>query len=550
MDDAVSGADDYSSLSEVEIVRREAAKATLPEPLGEEVKPFGDERDTEVARHLTALAHADDRARSQAPSGPALFTDIANSTIPVDDAVSGADDYSSLSEVEIVRREAAKATLPEPLGEPSLGETLDDVALFLSRFLCFESAAQSVAVSLWIVGTYVFDVFDVTPYLHIKSPEKRSGKSLLLEVLEMLCRRPILASNISPAALYRIVDRGHRSDDDVPPTLLLDEVDAVFPKGRSNDPQKEDLRGLLNAGYRKSGRVYRSNQRGGIEEFSAFSPKALAGIGDLPDTLSDRCIVIALQRKPRSVVVERFRRRLIEPEAAELSKRITAATSGLPVVLRNMFPELPDDINDREQDTWELLMAIADHAGGEWPDAARAAASAIAGATADDAESIGQRLLSDLSTVWAVDEPAIGSKALCGRLHDLEEAPWKDWYGRSFNERDLATRLKPFGVSSTDVKWLGTTLKGYRRDDLYPVWLRYIQATGATEATPQPQQGESQNSQGQPKGNLGNRELPQLPPAEPGATTETPSAAGDIALVAPVAPYSDTDTVDDLPSPW
>src|SRR4029077_18577129 len=103
------------------------------------------------------------------------------------------------------------------------------------------SDAQADAVTLWAAHTHVSDAFGCTPYLAISSPEKRSGKTRLLEVLELLVHEPLPTANISDAALFRAIS-------ELGPTLLLDEVDAIFgPKARD----REDLRGMLNAGYRR-----------------------------------------------------------------------------------------------------------------------------------------------------------------------------------------------------------------------------------------------------------------------------------------------------------
>lgn len=393
--------------SELETIRRHNAEIEPRQPVGEKAERFGDERDDEVAR---LLARNDDFVKA-----------------------------------------------------------LDGVNEFLRRFLHFENDAQASAVTLWIIGTYVFDAFDVTPYLHIKSPQKRSGKSLLLELLELLSSQALLSMNVSPAALYRLVD-------DRRPTLLLDEIDTAFPKGRSSDPAKEYLRGLLNAGYRKSGLVYRATKHGKIEEFSAYCPKAFAGIGDLPDTVADRCIVIALQSKPRAVTVERFRSRIIGPEAADLAAVITGVTAGITPILEESFPHLPDELNDREQDSWELLLAIADYAGDHWPETARAAAIALSSDALQSTETIAQKLLTDMADVWGTDEASIPTSILLERLHDLEESPWGDWAGRPFSSRHLAKMLRPYGVSSSTIRHGDKTLKGYRKDALCPVWDRYIPA--------------------------------------------------------------------------
>jgi len=373
-------------------------------------------------------------------------------------------------------------TIPPDTAAPSLAEVLEDVVAFFDRFMYFEKDEQCHALALWTIGTFVFEAFDIVAYVHIKSPEKRAGKTLCLDILEMLCNDAIAAANISPAALYRIVEKRR-------PTLLLDEVDAIFTKGRAADPSKEELRGLLNAGYRKGKKVFRANRKGDVEEFSPFCPKALAGIGDLPDTVADRSIVVALQRKPRSVTKERFRQRFVAPDALDLHDRIRQATSGIEDTLSDAFPDLPDELNDREQDTWEVLFAIADLAGGGWPKRARKSSKSLSLDALDNTETIGQLLLADIREVWGKDEEVLASKVVLERLHLREESPWGDWYGNPIKARFLAEKLKPYGVRSKQAKIDGVNLRGYRLKDLIPVFERYLDATDATSATTQSYQG-------------------------------------------------------------
>jgi hypothetical protein len=176
---------------------------------------------------------------------------------------------------------------------------LGDVVHFVRRFVVV-SAEQADTLALWAAHTHGITAFDTTPYLAIVSPEKRSGKTRLLEVLELLVHEGLPTANTSDAALFRSISQ-------LTPTVLLDEVDAVF-KSR----EREDLRGLLNAGYRRGAKVRRMGgpRNTTLEEFDVFCAKAFAGIGTcLPDTILDRAITIALQRKTRDEVVERFRRR-------------------------------------------------------------------------------------------------------------------------------------------------------------------------------------------------------------------------------------------------
>jgi hypothetical protein len=76
---------------------------------------------------------------------------------------------------------------------------LEDTRHFIRRFLVI-SDAQAVALCLFILYTYAAEQFECAPYLQITSAEKRSGKSRLLEVLELLVNRPWLTSRTSAAA--------------------------------------------------------------------------------------------------------------------------------------------------------------------------------------------------------------------------------------------------------------------------------------------------------------------------------------------------------------
>jgi hypothetical protein len=188
----------------------------------------------------------------------------------------------------------SKVKAPLPVGHvrPALAHVLDAVCEFLSRFIVFPSKAAVHAVALFIAATWVADAFDVAPYVIVTGPEKRTGKSRLLEVIALLVRSPVLAASITEAALFRVID-----SQSPPPTVLIDEADAIFAKRAES---VEGLRAVINAGHRRGAKVYRmAGARGDkLQEFSAFGPKVLSGIGDFaPDTVADRSIAIHLQRK-------------------------------------------------------------------------------------------------------------------------------------------------------------------------------------------------------------------------------------------------------------
>src|SRR5688572_10216319 len=173
-------------------------------------------------------------------------------------------------------------------------ELLDGLSGLLRRHVVLPLwVAETLA--LWTLHTYAFGFRTVTTYVGVVSPEKRCGKTTLLTLLSKLAKRALVAANISPPALFRVIER-------VQPTLLIDEADT-FLQG------KEELRGILNAGYNMdSAYVVRIDPTiwTGLTKFSCWCPKVIAAIGELPETLADRCIVVPMQRKRAGEVCERL----------------------------------------------------------------------------------------------------------------------------------------------------------------------------------------------------------------------------------------------------
>jgi hypothetical protein len=214
------------------------------------------------------------------------------------------------------RRGVSRRTMIEEAKEtPDLSgdEVMNRLVAFIRKFVAV-SVAQANIIALWIVHTHAFDAADATPYLSITSAEKRSGKTRLLEVMSPLVARPWFTGRVTAAVLVRKVAAET-------PALLLDESDAAFKGDRE---YAETLRGVLNAGYRRGGVTSLCVGQGanlGYKDFQVFSPKAVAGIGNLPDTVADRAIPIELKRRKPGEHVERFRFRKVEDESVETARR-------------------------------------------------------------------------------------------------------------------------------------------------------------------------------------------------------------------------------------
>ncbi len=345
---------------------------------------------------------------------------------------------------------------------------LDETSAFIRRFVLLSEVAARVA-ALWIIHTYAIVVAECTPYLAISSPEKRSGKSRLLEVLATLVANPWYTGRVTAAVLYRKIDAES-------PTLLLDESDAAF---KSGEEYAEALRGILNTGHRRGGKTTCCVRKGeGIsyQDFSTFAPKTIAGIGKLPDTIADRSIPFQLKRKTRLEKVERFRLRNVRPEAERLRERLEAWVTQHLNALRDARPELPISLTDRQQDGAEPLLAIADAAGGEWPWYARSALVELCCDPQAADDSIGTRLLSDIRQIFkAQDTDRLPSAELASALAGIETSPWGEWcHGKPITADRVARQLKPFDIRPKNIRFEEEILKGYEISDFEDAWARYL----------------------------------------------------------------------------
>lgn len=338
----------------------------------------------------------------------------------------------------------------------------------LTRYVVFPNTESTDAVTLWIAATHGQEAWEHAPRLVFTSPEKRCGKSRAMDLGAGTCHDPLITVNATAPAVFRSIG------DDDPPTLLVDEADSIFGTKRSAE-NNEDLRALINAGHQRNRPCRRCvGPHQTPTDFPTFAMAMLASIGDLPDTVMDRAVVIRMRRRAPDEQIAPFRtRRDAVPLGAlreELSRWIRAHVDEL----RDAEPQMP--VEDRAADTWEPLIAVADLASGDWPKRARAAAARLT-TEADEVAaetSLGVRLLADLRTIFA-GEHSLYSTSILVRLHQLDEAPWGNLFGYPLDSRGLAKRLRAFGVRSKDVReGGGKNLKGYSSDELHEAWVRYL----------------------------------------------------------------------------
>lgn len=358
---------------------------------------------------------------------------------------------------------------PEPWPELVDGAALlDEIANTLRRYIAADAEALN-AVALWCVFAHAHDAFGFSPLLAISSPAPECGKTTLLSLIAALVPKPVPASNITSAAVFRTIEKWA-------PTLLVDEADS-FMHGN------EELRGILNSGHSKTGAFVIRTVGDDYEpkQFRTWAPKAIALIGKLSVTLASRAIHIQLRRATLAEAPEPLR--IDRLDLTQLQRQAARWAADHLDGLRAADPELPVDFSCRAADNWRPIIAIGDLAGGAWPKQARTAAKALAGV--DEGVTRGIELLTDIRAVF--DErrlDQIASATLVGGLVEMEDRPWPEWrHGKPITTTGIARLLKSFKIKPTKWKDDGITVRGYRKIDFNDSFNRYLGDQPAPAAT-------------------------------------------------------------------
>jgi hypothetical protein len=378
----------------------------------------------------------------------------------------------------------AKEAVLEP--EPTYGsELLNELRAQVAQFVILPSPQALDAVTLWVAATHLQPAWQHAPRLAVVGPAKRCGKSRLLDVLTETVHEPMLTINTTPAAIFRSIT-------DEPPTLLVDEADTLFGTPKMAE-KNEEMRGLLNAGHQRNRyvtRVVGSDHT--PHKFATFAMAALAGIGDLPDTIMDRSVVIRMRRRAEGESVKPFRSRRDTPALHDLRDRIAAWTRPLLDEAADREPAMP--VEDRAADTWEPLVIVADLAAGPWPCRARAACAQMvtAEAAAEEDHPSGARILADIRRVFAAQREvdSLSTDELLHHLRQDLEGPWAEWGRNGLSPRDLSSMLREFDIRPGNVRLAdGTQRKGYTRKKFLDAWRRYCPTVHPVDTGPARSEG-------------------------------------------------------------
>ena len=371
---------------------------------------------------------------------------------------------------EEVDRTPEVVTEVEPFSEEVDGAMLlNTISEKLTKHVILPFCAAA-AIALWTLLTYCSDAFRVLPILGLTSPVKRCGKTTLLEVLQGLVNKGLTASNISPAAVFRTIDKYH-------PTLLIDEADTFL---RDN----EELRGVLNSGHTRA-TAFVIRVEGESHEpvkFSTWGPKTISMIGTLPETLQDRSIVIELRRKMPGESAAKLNIDF-ESECLDIRRKCKRWADDNLDLLTILRPEMPKTNNDRMTDNWMPLFAIAEVARSDWPGLIKKSMLEMMGVEDDN---IGSMLLEDIRDILSNGTKRIFSDELIESLKGKADRPWIDWSrGKGLTQNGLARLLKPFSVKSKTMRIGEDRRKGYEMSGFTDAFKRYVPVTPSfTSVTP------------------------------------------------------------------
>ncbi|MEV7270097.1 DUF3631 domain-containing protein [Streptomyces bacillaris] len=358
---------------------------------------------------------------------------------------------------------------PEDLGERGSGEgpeLLDELRAAIGKYAVLPSDEALTAVTLWVAATHIQPALQHAPRLAVVGPTKGCGKSRVLDVLHETVHQPIMTVNMSTAVLFRVIGKNPR-------TLLVDEADTIFSKAGDN----EELRGLLNAGHQRNRPAWRiSGPEHKPTPYPTFAMAALASIGDLPDTITDRAVVLRMQKRKPGEKVTPFRSRYATPELNTLRDKLTAWLGPLLGTAGRMAPTMP--VEDRAADTWEPLVIVADLAGGQWPALARAACGAMTRfeAVQDEQTNLKTRLLRDIHHVFKAhgNPEALSSLDLVTTLLQDPDAPWAEHGTNGLNPYHLGKLLRDFDIRPANYRFdQGRQAKGYARNRFLDSWARH-----------------------------------------------------------------------------
>lgn len=344
-----------------------------------------------------------------------------------------------------------------PVGE----KLLDRLLRRIQRYIVM-SDENGTAVALWVAHTHCFSQFRASPRLGITSPERGCGKSTLLHFLSHVVRSGLVTAHVTPAAVFHEIDANKA-------TLLFDEADASFGAN--------ELIAILNTGFQRDSAFVLRARNTGTVKYSTWAPAAFAVLNQVPDTLASRSIIIDLRRKSSGQICKPLNDRAIR-RCRKLKRALQKWCQETASILERARPQMPADLQNRAADIWLPLLAIADAAGGKWPELARHAAKSL---TKKEKPAIGTQLLADIRQILGSEQYRIFSNDLAAKLATFEDRPWPNFEGHgSITTASIAKLLAPYGIAPRNIRDGDRVLRGYRRKQFDDAFARYLEVESSS----------------------------------------------------------------------
>jgi hypothetical protein len=359
---------------------------------------------------------------------------------------------------------------PEPV---VVGDLLTEIEEAIKKHVVLNDHAAA-ALAVWVLHTYVYELRDTVAYVAIESPEKRCGKTTLLSVLAAMVHKPLIASNITVSALFRVIDT-------LRPTLFIDEADT-FLAGNGT------IRGIINSGNTwRTAYVLRmaksSKSRGKAEplepkaenadsafkKYNCWCPKVIAMIGQVPDTIADRSIVVMMSRK----LITETRAPLSELNTMNIRAKCARFAQDTAQTVSQFEKIRGEGLNDRAADTFDPLYVIARLAGNEWEQKLHVAATALS--SSSHTQSPRCELLLDILSIFVMTgSQKLFSRQLASTLRDGTGFQTLAMRYSSITEHQIRQLLRPYGIGPSTIRIGKEVNKGYHRDDFRDALHRYV----------------------------------------------------------------------------
>ena len=360
-------------------------------------------------------------------------------------------------------------------------ELITRLEALVNRFVILPKDA-ALLVAVWIVGTYLYQAFEYFPYLVLRSPEKRCGKTRLLDVISLLAFN---AHQPTASPTEAQIFREPREDGGV---QIYDELE-----GMTHDRERwSAITSVFNVGFHRGAVVARYKRMGGNqvkESFETYVPRVIASISALESTLEDRALILFLQRKSPKVRLERFSPRHLSRLAQAYRDACAAFALDYAATIEGCYQQgsfagLATLDDDRAVNLWEPLVAITSVADAESGDST----------LTDRLIDLAVRMGNDRAAL-ASDEPIIAILEVLRECLEGEQEtriPTADLIGKvkerlgweSLSPKSLSTKLHPLGLHPSKWRDRNTSVRGYdlKKKTIDDLVSRYVPLSSPVES--------------------------------------------------------------------